>query len=196
MNEQEYYNRLASRFSTRYNGKIENSLKRQNSKSLKDFRQYLTDKKAKILEVGCSEGFGLQIMRRWGYRNMVGIEYLQTLVKAAQRRGCNAIEGDAHSLQFPDNTFDAVFSRYLLEHCHAPERAMQEMVRVLKPGGILYTVVSSEVNGTPTRRGLTTFITIADYEKLIPPNLRMKKLAAEGSAMGWMNIIHVGRKRE
>jgi ubiquinone/menaquinone biosynthesis C-methylase UbiE len=194
MNEQEYHSQLASRFSVEYNAKMKNSLKRCNHKALVGFCEHITDKRAKILEVGCNEGIGLQIMKRWGYKNTIGVEYLQTFVKAAQRKSLNVIKGDAHNLQFPDDMFDAIFNRYVLEHCHTPEKVMQEMVRVLKPGGILYTVVSSEVNGVLTRRGSTTFMTIADYEKLIPSNVRMKSLVVEGTTMGWMNIVHVGRK--
>jgi len=195
MNEQEYHSQLAARFSVERNAKMRNSIGRHCRRALIDFCQYLTDKRVKILEIGCSEGIGLQTMKRWGYKNTTGVEYLRTFVKAAQRKSLNVIKGDAHNLQFPNDMFDAIFSRYVLEHCHTPKRVMQEMVRVLKPGGILYTVVSSEVNGVLTRRGPTTFMTIADYEKLIPPNLRMKNLIVEGTGMGWMNITHVGRKK-
>jgi SAM-dependent methyltransferase len=43
---------------------------------------------------------------------------------------------DAHSIPFKDSSFDCVFSRTVFQHLHNPFVAIQEVVRVLKPGGI------------------------------------------------------------
>jgi len=45
-------------------------------------------------------------------------------------------EQDAMALRHPDSTFDLVFSHQVLEHIPRPWLAAQEMIRVLKPGGI------------------------------------------------------------
>jgi ubiquinone/menaquinone biosynthesis C-methylase UbiE len=45
--------------------------------------------------------------------------------------------GDVYALPFADSTFDAVFSNALLDHLRAPQQAIAEMYRVLKPGGVL-----------------------------------------------------------
>ena len=45
--------------------------------------------------------------------------------------------GDVYALPFADATFDAVFSNALLDHLRAPQQAIAEMYRVLKPGGVL-----------------------------------------------------------
>jgi SAM-dependent methyltransferase len=44
-------------------------------------------------------------------------------------------QGDAHTLDFPDASFDVVYARYLLEHVADPGRVVGEMRRVAKPGG-------------------------------------------------------------
>jgi ubiquinone/menaquinone biosynthesis C-methylase UbiE len=44
-------------------------------------------------------------------------------------------QGSAYELPFPDASFDAVFSNALLEHLREPPRALQEFLRVLRPGG-------------------------------------------------------------
>ncbi len=41
-------------------------------------------------------------------------------------------------LQFPDNHFDGVFSFSVFEHISDPDKALQEVKRVLKPGGVFY----------------------------------------------------------
>jgi ubiquinone/menaquinone biosynthesis C-methylase UbiE len=43
-------------------------------------------------------------------------------------------QGDAHSLPFPDNSFDLATSRFGVMFFRDPERAMQEVRRVLRPG--------------------------------------------------------------
>lgn len=44
-------------------------------------------------------------------------------------------------LPFPDNSFDVVFSKSVIEHLHCPERYLNENLRVLKPGGRLILMV-------------------------------------------------------
>ncbi|MGQ0501816.1 MAG: methyltransferase domain-containing protein [Panacagrimonas sp.] len=48
---------------------------------------------------------------------------------------------DAHNLPFADASFDAVFSVAVLEHVYNPETVAAEMMRVLRPGGVLYSEV-------------------------------------------------------
>jgi ubiquinone/menaquinone biosynthesis C-methylase UbiE len=63
---------------------------------------------------------------------------------------------DACDLQFPDATFDFVFSFHALEHIPDYERAIAEMRRVLKPDG-LYCI------GTPNRTRILGYVGVAGY---------------------------------
>lgn len=49
--------------------------------------------------------------------------------------------GDAHNIPAMDNSFDSILSMSVLEHVNDPKQVAQEMMRVLKPGGTLYTEV-------------------------------------------------------
>lgn len=49
---------------------------------------------------------------------------------------------DAHSLPFEDNTFGYVYSLAVFEHLHSPWIAAEEIRRVLKPGGKVYTLTA------------------------------------------------------
>jgi SAM-dependent methyltransferase len=48
------------------------------------------------------------------------------------------VVGDAHHLPFGDNSFSAVVTFNTFEHLHDPNRAAEEVYRVLKPGGKLF----------------------------------------------------------
>ena len=75
---------------------------------------------------------------------VVGIDMQQSQVERARalagERGVANVRfevGDAYGLPFPDRTFDAVFAHTVLEYLSEPVRALAEMRRVLRPGGIV-----------------------------------------------------------
>jgi SAM-dependent methyltransferase len=78
----------------------------------------------------------------------------------------------AERLPFPDGTFDVVVSQELLEHVRDPFRAMQEMRRVLKEGGVVYCQVPFIIGYHPgptdfwrfTRQGIRELVERAGLE--------------------------------
>jgi SAM-dependent methyltransferase len=53
----------------------------------------------------------------------------------SRRKGLRSAIGDVRELPFRDATFDAIYSMGTIEHFDETERAIEEMARVLKPGG-------------------------------------------------------------
>ncbi|MEO9777441.1 MAG: class I SAM-dependent methyltransferase [Sedimentitalea sp.] len=51
-------------------------------------------------------------------------------------------QSDVRAIPYPDCRFDVVMAAHLLEHLPEPEVALSEMVRVLKPGGILFACMT------------------------------------------------------
>jgi hypothetical protein len=72
---------------------------------------------------------------------------------------------DIESLTFPDSSFDLFITQDVLEHVLRPDRAMQEIARVLKPGG-------SHVYTVPVLRGRQTVVRVvptdSGAEHLLP----------------------------
>ncbi len=52
-----------------------------------------------------------------------------------------ALRGTAYGLPFPDDTFDRIIAAEVLEHLPEDSRAMAELFRVLKPGGLIAVTV-------------------------------------------------------
>ena len=57
-----------------------------------------------------------------------------------ERRGLATVDfavADVHDLQFPSDSFDVVHAHQVLQHLADPVRALREMVRVCRPGGVV-----------------------------------------------------------
>lgn len=99
------------------------------------------DETSAVLEVGSGLGILTRDVARRVPRGWVaGVESSQEQLAWTGEREPNVrfVHGDAHSLEFPDGTFDVVYCRYLLEHVHDPARVVGEMHRVLKEGGKVF----------------------------------------------------------
>ena len=96
-----------------------------------------------VLDVGTGTGVAAITARRMGAR-VVGLDLTPALLAQAKESAavaeCDDIvwqEGDAEALPFPDATFDVVLSQFGHMFAPRPEVSMAEMLRVLKPGGIV-----------------------------------------------------------
>lgn len=94
------------------------------------------------LDVGCGTGFlSLELAGR-GHR-VTGIDFApQMLAEARKKAAAQGLtvrfeEGDAEALRFPDASFDLVMTRHVLWTLPHPEAALDEWIRVLRPGGRL-----------------------------------------------------------
>ena len=101
---------------------------------------------ARVLDCGCGVGDDVRaIAARVGEGGeAIGIDTNEALIAAAIARGVPAnarfLTGSAEALPFPERSFDAVRAERLLQHLLDPQRAANEMYRVLRPGGSLLAI--------------------------------------------------------
>lgn len=90
-----------------------------------------------VLDAGCGTGQNVLALSRLG--TAVGIDLAPEAVAFCRERGARAARASLLALPFPDRTFDAVTSFDVVYHAWVTDdrAAVREMVRVLKPGGIL-----------------------------------------------------------
>ena len=84
----------------------------------------------KCLEVGCGRGLFQDLVADYTGVDLSGA--------VAQFMHKPFVACDAAKLPFEDATFDALWSVTVLEHVPDPQTALEEMRRVLKPGGLLF----------------------------------------------------------
>jgi SAM-dependent methyltransferase len=96
----------------------------------------------RVLDVGCGTGVAAVTAARLG-AHATGLDLTPQLLEQARENSGIAgvmiewIEGDAESLPFEDAAFDIVLSQFGHMFAPRPEVAMAEMLRVLKPGGMI-----------------------------------------------------------
>jgi SAM-dependent methyltransferase len=113
-----------------------------------------------LLDFGCGWGNYLAAARAVGF-DAVGIEVDQAKVDFALKYGLNAVQGDLLDRTFADNSFDAAVAQQVFEHLYDPVPHLEELRRILKPGGVLFLSV-------PNYGGLTAKLKGADWDMMSP----------------------------
>jgi ubiquinone/menaquinone biosynthesis C-methylase UbiE len=99
-----------------------------------------------ILEIGFGPGVSTHYAAEKATKGFVaGIDHSETMVQAARKRNLETIQagrmdlkqGDVSSLPYPDETFNKAFSIHSIYFWAKPIACLQELRRVLKPGGLL-----------------------------------------------------------
>jgi ubiquinone/menaquinone biosynthesis C-methylase UbiE len=136
------------------------------------------------LDVGSGTGFlALELASR-GHR-ATGIDFAPAMVARAREKATaqglavHFEQGDAEQLPFPGGSFDLVISRHVLWTLPHPEGALDEWLRVLRPGGRLAIIDGAQYN-----------------DATAPPQRENARTSAEYAAIGDKLPFYGGRPRE
>jgi ubiquinone/menaquinone biosynthesis C-methylase UbiE len=94
-----------------------------------------------VLEVAPGPGYFCIELAKLGTYSITGLDISHTFVEIASKKADEARvrvdfrQGNASSMPFVDNAFDFLLCRAAFKNFAQPVRALQEMCRVLKPGG-------------------------------------------------------------
>lgn len=106
---------------------------------------------SRVLDVGCGEGQTARLVAETGAATVVGVDASSAQITEAQRRGGGAAYARATALALPARTasFDAVVSCLVLEHIADLDGALDEVARVLRPGGRFVLFLNHPLFQTP-----------------------------------------------
>ena len=103
----------------------------------------ITDvQKKRIIDIGCGGGIYTKELALMGAENVVGLDFSKEILQAA-KENCSGfsnisfIQGDAHSVPYPNDTFDIVISRAVIHHLQDVPTFLREASRILKKNGVL-----------------------------------------------------------
>jgi SAM-dependent methyltransferase len=96
----------------------------------------------RILDAGCGTGALMDRLEAQPGVIVFGLDFSGQALAYTRRRGHGRlVQGDLTCLPFPDGTFDVITALDVVEHIREDERALQEVNRVLRPGGVLLASV-------------------------------------------------------
>ncbi|KAJ5120635.1 UbiE/COQ5 family methyltransferase [Penicillium bovifimosum] len=121
-----------------------------------------------ILDIGCGPGsISVDFARRANHGHVIGIENVPDPLDQARHlaasQGVTNVDfrlGDIHALEFPDNTFDIVHVHQVLQHIIDPVKALCEMRRIVKRGGIVAARESASMIWYPENVGIDNWLEI------------------------------------
>lgn len=124
----------------------------------------------RLLDIGCGAGTLLQAAQRAGWE-AEGMEVSGPAVAHVRALGFKVFHGELAAASYPANTFDVVTASEVLEHLPEPQAVLGEIMRILRPGGLLWGT-------TPHGRGLSARALGLKWSTISPPeHLQLFSLA-------------------
>jgi SAM-dependent methyltransferase len=150
-------------------------------------RRWQLDTVTSALDVGCGHGhWGRALLPHLPAARLTGIDpepkWIDKAREHATAKGLahrtEYLEGSAEHIPFPDNTFDLVTCQTVLMHVPDPAVAIDEMLRVLRPGGRLFAVEPNNAANSMVRISTRRHESIDERMRLV----RFQALCERGKA--------------
>ena len=115
----------------------------------------------RLLDIGCGAGNLLQAARNNGW-NAQGLDVAPSATKHVRELGFEVFQGELQKAAFPAQHFDVITAAEIIEHLNDPRSLVQEIARLLRPGGLFWTT-------TPHARGLSARLLGLQWRCVWPP---------------------------
>jgi len=118
-------------------------LQREIADRILDRLDYIRLEPRLVLDLGAGTGYAAQgLLNRYPKARVVALDFAMAMLKQARRRGRwlrrpVPLCADAEQLPLADASVDLLFSNLTLQWCNDLGRVFQELLRVLRPGGLL-----------------------------------------------------------
>lgn len=119
--------------------------------------------KSEFLDVGCATGLLPEYMKNEGWVSR-GVELCEASASYGKNiRKVDIYNGTLEEAEFSDNQFSIVHSSHLIEHLTSPSGYVEEVYRILKPGGYFITTTPNAASFQAIMFGRNWRSAIADH---------------------------------
>jgi ubiquinone/menaquinone biosynthesis C-methylase UbiE len=94
-----------------------------------------------IIDVGCGPAFfANEVYNAYKPKKLHGLEIAENLIEIANRENSHVsamsfTQGSVYQCPFEDNSFDLAYSRFVFQHLDQPQKGVNELKRIIRPGG-------------------------------------------------------------
>ena len=115
--------------------------------SVQIFQEYIKNKSLRIIDVGCGTGLVGVELEKDGFTNFDGIDISQEMIDIAKQRGYAQLFIGSLNVSLPceNNEYDAALCVGVFTHGHVGSNRLDELVRIIKPGGIICFTVNEGI---------------------------------------------------
>jgi SAM-dependent methyltransferase len=123
-----------------------------------------------VLDVGTGEGQVARAAKEAGAQSVVAVDRSTAMLDEARKRGGDItfVQADVAELPFADASFDAVTTSLVLEHVEELEQSINEISRVLTPGGRFLLFINHPLLQTPNSGWIDDHILEEQYWRIGP----------------------------
>jgi len=122
-----------------------------------------------VLDIACGEGYGSDILKKAGAKEVYGVDVDWYIVEKARKKypGIRFSQGNAIKTKFSDNKFGVIVSYQTWHHLDGYHNFIPEIHRILKPGGIFLCSVPNRkaLYLSPFNREFLTKYYKVDFDK-------------------------------
>lgn len=140
--------------------------------------QSLTRPDEIILDVACGNGSILRHLQAQGYPHLIGLETSRYAVERLSSEGIRMVQGRLPDIPLPDASCDVVVASQVLEHIIRRSRFVQEIRRVLKPGGRSFIFVPDNCLGPIDEPEHVIKYTVSSLRKFLGRYFMIERLEA------------------
>ena len=106
------------------------------------FDKYKIKKNSKLIDLGCGRGEFINGFINCGIEGYA-VDRSSACKEYYPKINLSLANLETDKIAYPDNYFDVVFSKSVIEHLYYPEKLFEEIYRILKPGGMVITMCPS-----------------------------------------------------
>lgn len=104
---------------------------------------------SKVIDVGCGTGEMLEVLDKYKFKAFgldVSLKMLEAIANSVIGHKLPLINGEIEALPFKDESFDGLICAGVIEYLNEDEKALQEIARILKPGGFAIITLSNRLS--------------------------------------------------
>ena len=110
-------------------------------------KKYAFNKNCKILDAGCGTGLVGIELKKYGYSNIEGVDFSQSMLDLVPRGTYKKIEKiDLNKpLKIKDNMYDVLMCGGTFTYGHVKPKALDELIRIIKNGGLICFTINEGI---------------------------------------------------